>query len=343
MNRSATSQRKQLSYERTPYSNQFKWDVLSIYEQEGLGKNGLTCAINKHFKEIRDDCIVSKKKLIQRWFSKKAELAKRLQTASNRQVKRQRKLGTGKTLSDEQEEEIYRFVLDARKEGVPVSNFLLEQAAIEVAQAAGYTASEIHAGAKCRYGFLRRKGLSVRAKTRSGQSTNEQGEEVLVSWAQRVKARILENNVELVLNADQTAVNFDAIGSAKDRATAMLMADTEGKKYPLFMIFKSKKSTVKATVERNRQMQHGLGNVVWKEIQGIQEKTDVQLYENPSAWWNTHITIEFLTYHFGHRAQGTHRPIMIIWDDFSPHFTDEVVSYAANLNILLEKVPPTYT
>ncbi|RHY20996.1 hypothetical protein DYB28_013445 [Aphanomyces astaci] len=34
---------------------------------------------------------------------------------------------------------------------------------------------------------------------------------------------------------------------------------------------------------------------------------------------------------------------MLIWDDFSAHFTNEVTAYAVELNVVLERVPPNYT
>ncbi|EGZ24818.1 hypothetical protein PHYSODRAFT_433033, partial [Phytophthora sojae] len=35
--------------------------------------------------------------------------------------------------------------------------------------------------------------------------------------------------------------------------------------------------------------------------------------------------------------------ILLLWDDFSGHWTTEVKEYAASINVVLLKVPPRYT
>ncbi|EGZ25563.1 hypothetical protein PHYSODRAFT_406673, partial [Phytophthora sojae] len=35
--------------------------------------------------------------------------------------------------------------------------------------------------------------------------------------------------------------------------------------------------------------------------------------------------------------------VLLLWDDFCAHWTTEVTSYAASLNIVLLKIPPRYT
>ncbi|KAG3068247.1 hypothetical protein PI124_g19751 [Phytophthora idaei] len=34
---------------------------------------------------------------------------------------------------------------------------------------------------------------------------------------------------------------------------------------------------------------------------------------------------------------------MLIWDDFSAHWTAKVIQYAAQKNVILQRVPPGYT
>jgi hypothetical protein len=35
--------------------------------------------------------------------------------------------------------------------------------------------------------------------------------------------------------------------------------------------------------------------------------------------------------------------LLLFWDDFSGHWTQEVVDYAKSMNVVLIKVPPRYT
>ncbi|RHZ26034.1 hypothetical protein DYB31_010898, partial [Aphanomyces astaci] len=48
-------------------------------------------------------------------------------------------------------------------------------------------------------------------------------------------------------------------------------------------------------------------------------------------------------FHFGQRADRATKKVLLLWDDFSAHFTDDVVAYAKEINVLLEQIPPRYT
>lgn len=46
------------------------------------------------------------------------------------------------------------------------------------------------------------------------------------------------------------------------------------------------------------------------------------------------MSLSFLQYHFGDR--GAHDDIvLLLWDDFSGHWTPEVEAYAATLNVVM--------
>ncbi|KAE8891742.1 hypothetical protein PF003_g24223 [Phytophthora fragariae] len=70
--------------------------------------------------------------------------------------------------------------------------------------------------------------------------------------------------------------------------------------------------------------------------------TDLQLYANPTAWWNAGIHMEFINGNFGSRPQPR-QPILLLVDDFSGHWTAEVKAYAASIDVHLMKVPPSCT
>jgi hypothetical protein len=81
---------------------------------------------------------------------------------------------------------------------------------------------------------------------------------------------------------------------------------------------------------------------VWKSVKALQEQTGCQVYGNATAWWNADISIRFLRFHFDDRDDMT-KTILLLWDDFSGHWTPQVVAYADSINVVLMKVPPRYT
>ncbi|RHY98235.1 hypothetical protein DYB31_015653, partial [Aphanomyces astaci] len=145
-----------------------------------------------------------------------------------------------------------------------------------------------------------------------------------------------EHCIDRVYNADQTGVNYEYLptktintsgektvwvkcgGKTKDRVTAMLLGDSSGTKYPLFLVMKTGKSKVKAVVQANLTERQGFGKTLWKSIEPLQEQHGCQIF-------------------------GNLRPVLLLWDDFSAHFTDDVVAYAESINVILERIPPRYT
>ncbi|KAE9040949.1 hypothetical protein PR003_g7318 [Phytophthora rubi] len=54
------------------------------------------------------------------------------------------------------------------------------------------------------------------------------------------------------------------------------------------------------------------------------------------------MSIKFLRFHFANREAPDER-VLLLWDDFSGHWTEEVVQYAESIGVVLVKVPPRYT
>ncbi|EGZ21989.1 hypothetical protein PHYSODRAFT_377206, partial [Phytophthora sojae] len=131
-------------------------------------------------------------------------------------------------------------------------------------------------------------------------------------------------------------------GKDKDRATAMLLADWHGNKREPFIVFKTGTSRHDHIQDANDEKRHGFSTRLWEEISRLQKKHTCQIYGNPSAWGNAQISLQFLDYHFGHRS-NIEEKFLLLWDDFSGHWTDEVKDYAASINVLFFKVPPRYT
>ncbi|RHZ09416.1 hypothetical protein DYB26_003447 [Aphanomyces astaci] len=132
-------------------------------------------------------------------------------------------------------------------------------------------------------------------------------------------------------------------GKSKDRATAMVMADSTGKKYPLLLVLKPPAYKIKAVVQKNLTLRQGFGKQLWKDVEPLQNWFQCRIYGNTTAWWNSLIGVDFLRYYFTDRPDRATKKVLLLWDDFSAHFTDEVVACAAELNVVLEKIPPRFT
>lgn len=131
-------------------------------------------------------------------------------------------------------------------------------------------------------------------------------------------------------------------GYEKRRVTVMLHGDSNGNRYPPFIVMKSPPSMAKVGNEHNAAKRHGFGVHVWKKVSSIQVQHGVQIHGNASAWWNYRLTLQFLRHNFGDRA-NKNVPILLLLDDFSGHWTKEVKEYAAEINVHLLKVPPNFT
>ncbi|KAJ0397167.1 hypothetical protein ATCC90586_004623 [Pythium insidiosum] len=120
---------------------------------------------------------------------------------------------------------------------------------------------------------------------------------------------------------------------------AMLLGDASGKRYSPFLVFKTTKSTIPAFANENDEQRHVFGIRFWRQFEPLQASGDMQIYDNPTAWWNADLSMAFLNYHFGHRKPDDPM-ILLLWDDFSGHWTDEVAARAIELRV---KVPPKFT
>ena len=155
------------------------------------------------------------------------------------------------------------------------------------------------------------------------------------------------NNITKCYNADQTGVFYEYLpkrtitargaktvwvrcgGKDKERATAMLLGDSDGNKYPLFIILKQRKSTVPTTVQENVELRNGFGAFVWREVAHLMDEWPSRIFGNPAAWWNEELSLEFLRFHFASRADMDEK-VLLIWDDFYANFTDKVLLSQSN-------------
>lgn len=68
----------------------------------------------------------------------------------------------------------------------------------------------------------------------------------------------------------------------------------------------------------------------------------MQIYGNAATWWTSGITLAFLDHFFGDRSELDPTTVLLL-DDFSGHWTSDVVARAKALLVRLAKVPPRFT
>ncbi|RHY65712.1 hypothetical protein DYB38_010596 [Aphanomyces astaci] len=322
---------------------------------------GVQSTLDSMYGRLAPDARETKRKLIYSWVANRPLIERMASNPRTATMKCRRDLGTGTTLTAEAEEQLVQWVKGMRADGVPVTYSMLRIMALEAAIDLGLSEDEFRAGWHWVDGFKRRHGLSLRARTRIGQQTPEDGDEVLDDFAKRVQEIVAREGIDIIYNADQAAVNYEYLrtktlnkkgentvwvkcgGKTKDRMTAMLLADNSGTKHPLFLILRTSKSKIKAVVQENLTTRQGFGKRLWESVEPMQAANGVVIHGNPTAWWNASISMQFLKYHFSERHDRATKKVMLIWDDFSAHFTDEVTAYAKELNVVLERVPPNYT
>jgi hypothetical protein len=120
----------------------------------------------------------------------------------------------------------------------------------------------------------------------------------------------------------------------------MLLGDSEGNKYPPFVVFKAADAATQEQRNENNELRNGFGKRMWKEISEAlsQHCLNLEVHRNKKGWWNERLMVKWLQYHFAHRNEKS----LLLIDDFSGHWTPLVTKYAASINAVLMKVPPGY-
>ncbi|KAG6945402.1 hypothetical protein JG687_00017315 [Phytophthora cactorum] len=213
--------------------------------------------------------------MIQHWRRESAKLEAVLQGHKGRYLK-VRSLGVGTSLSNEVELDILAWVNGFRQEGVPVSPRMLSLQARLIAARAG--AKSFRASDKWINGFKHTYRLSMRAPTRQSQVSPDDSDKVATEFAIEVEKMALQLGVTRRFNADQAAafseylpmkrtinkrgsktVWVKSAGASKERATVILLGDSNGTKYMPFIIFKMKPSINKKTKRSAADLAFGRG------------------------------------------------------------------------------------
>ena len=69
-------------------------------------------------------------------------------------------------------------------------------------------------------------------------------------------------------------------GAEKERATLMLLGDSDGNKFDPFVVFKATPSKLAHVDIENHASRHGFGVRLWKELNEIQQSTAFVIYGN---------------------------------------------------------------
>ncbi|POM64825.1 Hypothetical protein PHPALM_19596 [Phytophthora palmivora] len=178
------------------------------------------------------------------------------------------------------------------------------------------------------------------------QTTPEDAAEAKGKFSAEVRAAIVEHGITKLFNADQTDVLFEYLprhtvtttgtktmwvkcsGKDKEQAIVMLLDNWHGNKYAPFVIFKSGASKRKHVQVRMTQFAMVLVGIL-----------SFNFYT--AAGYNATDRI-LLEYHFGF-CDEMEEKILLRWDAFSGHWTQEVKDYATPINTILLKVPSRYT
>lgn len=181
----------------------------------------------------------------------------------------------------ETEEELAGWINEQRRDGVPVSSTMLQTKAIEVVETSGNAAGLFVASNPWKQSFLRRHSLSFRVKNRAGQAAPDDDNEHGQAFAREVREWMREHGVSVVYNADQTAVYFEMLPKTtvcasgeqtvwvkcgkreKQRATAMMLANSHGNKFSSIIVFKARPASSEDVQAQNVATRHGFDRVLW--------------------------------------------------------------------------------
>ncbi|KAE8881029.1 hypothetical protein PF006_g21796 [Phytophthora fragariae] len=153
-----------------------------------------------------DGKVSSKRRQVYAWKKLRAVIERKCAQGA-RFHRRGRSYGIGSTLSIQAEEQLVRWINELRADGVPVTGLMLKLQAQEMYQGSGGRPGAFKASWSWRKAFLRRHRLSIRRRTREGQTTPADGDIKADEFSKKVHQRMQELGVSVVYNADQTGTH----------------------------------------------------------------------------------------------------------------------------------------
>ncbi|OWZ18353.1 hypothetical protein PHMEG_0007569 [Phytophthora megakarya] len=177
--------------------------------------------------------------------------------------------------------------------------------------------------------FMRRRKLSIRARTRQGQATPEDAQE---GWSKflSVTSQTYSPRTKQLYSSSIFLVRLSPLAERRPCGSSVAAKTRSAPQQCFLLIDMTPFLVLKARVSRHKSIQtltdskrHGFGVRLWKEISRLQRDHRCQIYGNPTAWWNAHNLLNFLEYHFGNRVNMDDK-LLLLRDDFSGHLTPEV-------------------
>ncbi|OWZ11106.1 hypothetical protein PHMEG_00015927 [Phytophthora megakarya] len=227
-----------------------------------------------------------KQKQISKWKKQVAHINS-LCSDGKGHLKNLRSSGQATTLSRDAENDIVLWLSSMRREGCPVTSQMLHYKALEVAADEDLSPDIFKASTSWRRRFMRRHKFSIRARTCQSQTTPDDAAEA------EAKDKMLLAVLFEYLPRKTITKRGEKPCSGKDkaRATVMLLGDWHGNKYAPFLVFKSGSSRRGQVQVTNDTLRHGFGVHLRKDMFALQALHNCRIYGNPTAWWNSRISL----------------------------------------------------
>ncbi len=332
---------------------QFKLDVINHFAQH----KDMDATMAKYFstRVKGSKSYESARKGIYKWMKQRNKIEAKCTTIAGGNSTKSRPEKLTLALGDENEKFLVEWINELRRDGCPVSSLMITLKAKLIAAESGI--NNFAASHSWKKGFMKRHRFSFRVSTRVGQISPEDAEAKKAEFALEVRAKMQELGVNVIYAADQTAQFWEVIpkstvnetgaktvwvragGNSKERMTVMLLGDSNGVKYNPWIVLKSANSKVAETESQNRQLRNGFGKQVWTEVSELQQRLSVTVHRNVKGWWNQELMMKWISVNFGF----SQTPKLLLVDDFSGHWTPQVMSFCRMHNVHAMKVPAKYT
>ena len=146
----------------------------------------------------------SKRTQLYKWKEKATVIHEKAAVAKTATKLYDRGTGHGLALTLAIEEHIATWVREMRGDGIPVTRLMLQLKARAVAKDCGINVDGFRASRSWIQRFMKRTGLSDRARTRVGQSKRADGQKVMEAFASEIRELMTKKGIDVVYNADQT-------------------------------------------------------------------------------------------------------------------------------------------
>ncbi|KAG2937564.1 hypothetical protein PC117_g11637 [Phytophthora cactorum] len=271
---------------RASYTTQEKLDAANALE----ATKDVARVIKERYPDLSASAYESRRKLVLKWLRNKPKIEMQCSLKNGSSKKKAWPAGVGTKLHLEAEKELVVWVNDLRKDGVPISTKMLALQAQDLA-----TENDIEsfsASWRWRRAFQARHKLSMRARTRTGQKTPADLNEIAAAFALKVKATILDLGLSFfefhptrtLSTKGPKLVWVRCAGKTNERASMKLLGDSGGIKYRPFIVFKANPSKIPETEEENKRLRYGFGKQIWRDIGVVHREQQLEIYGNLKGW-----------------------------------------------------------